>query len=204
MLPFVVEPRRKPIIELIGSDESGKIEVQRKGYLTTGEKAFVQQVQQADNGTTEIITLSRRIAREYSLGMDKAYHVVLGIVSGVEIDKEVCADKKLLSEIEERYSEELSAVIRGLAASQTREDLVFAACILRYRVDSNFDISSVTTVHPDLIAELAALYRDEERRSIEAFLDEEDKEQKQLKSVEEIEKKPRKTSSSPSKNTTGD
>jgi hypothetical protein len=31
-LPFVVEPRLKPIIEEIGSEESGKIQIERRGY----------------------------------------------------------------------------------------------------------------------------------------------------------------------------
>ena len=44
-LPFVVEPRRKPIVERVGNEESGVIEIERRGYLTTGEKTFVQQVQ---------------------------------------------------------------------------------------------------------------------------------------------------------------
>lgn len=69
-LPFVVQPKRKPITERIGSEDSGVIEVIRKGYLTSGEKAFVQQVQQYDNGTSDIVTLSRRIARKHGLTMD--------------------------------------------------------------------------------------------------------------------------------------
>jgi hypothetical protein len=202
-LPFVVQPRRQPIIEKIGSEESGIIEVERRGYLSTGEKAFVQQVQQFDNGTSEIITVSRRVARKYSLGMDKAYNIVLSIIGGGTADNE--ADKQLIAYIEQDFAEDLTAVVRGLAAGQTREELIMAACLLRYRVNPDFEISSVNEVHPDIIAGLAALYRDEENRSIEAFNTQEEEETDAgKKSIEEIEKKPVKATKSPSKNTTGD
>ena len=131
-LPFVVQPKRQPILEQIGSEESGLIEIERRGYLTAGEKSFVQQVQQFDNGTTEIITVSRRVAREYGLGMDKAYNLVLTIISGAAADAE---NAELVRKIEAEFAEDLTGVVKGLAAGQTREELVFAACLVQYRID---------------------------------------------------------------------
>jgi hypothetical protein len=200
-LPFVVQPRRKPIAEKIGTEESGIIEVERRGYLTTGEKAFVQQVQQFDNGTSEIITVSRQVARKYSLGMDKAYNLVLAIISGTNCNKE---DEGFIAVIEEDFAENLTAVVRSLSAGQTREELIMAACLLRYRVDPEFEISEINKVHPDIINGLAALYRDEEKRSLEAFKNDEEREGERQESVEEIEKKPVKATKSRSTNTTGD
>jgi hypothetical protein len=201
-LPFVVEPRRKPILEKIGSESSGIIEVERRGYLTTGEKAFVQQVQQFDNGTTEIVTVSRRVARKYSLGMDRAYNIVVGIISGSTSPNE---DIELVSSIEEEFAEEMTAVVKGLAAGQVREELVLAACILKYRVDNDFSIEEINNVHPDIIEGLAALYRDEDKRSLEAFKEESiNKEEATVNSIEEAEKKPEKATRSRSKTTTGD
>jgi hypothetical protein len=186
-LPFVVQPRRQPILERIGSEDSGIIEVERRGYLTSGEKSFVQQVQQFDNGTTEIVTLSRRVARQYGLGMDRAYNLVLAIISGQ--DATGIPGGELIGQIEQEFAEELTGVVKGLAAGQAREDMVFAACLLRYRIDPEYDIGDVAKLHPDLIAGLAALYRDEERRSLEAFKKEEDSNTKQP-TIEEAEKKP--------------
>ncbi|MFZ9326850.1 MAG: hypothetical protein ACO24H_05255 [Polynucleobacter sp.] len=199
-LPFVVEPRRKPIMAKIGTEESGIIEVERRGYLTTGEKSFVQQVQQHDNGTSEIVTLSRQIARKFSLGMDRAYQLVLMIISGSEKDE----PEELVNEIEAEFAEGLTEVVKGLAASKSREELVMAACMLRYRVLSNFDIGDIATIHPDIISGLAVLYQEEERQSMEAFEQQEEGGEATPPSVEEIEKKPRKTTGSRSTNTTGD
>lgn len=200
-LPFVVEPRRKPIVERIGTEESGIIEIERRGYLTTGEKAFFQQVQQYDGGTSEIVTVSRRIARKYSLGMDKAYNLAVIIISGVRDSAD--EDQELIEKIENEFAEDLTAVVKGLAAGQVREDLVMAACLLKYRIDSDFDIGQISAIHPDIISDLAKLYREEDQRSIEAFK-EEGETTEQPTSVEEAEKKPVKTTKSPSKNTTGD
>lgn len=198
-LPFVVQPRRQPILERVGSEESGQIEIERRGYLTAGEKAFVQQVQQFDNGTTEIVTVSRRVARKYGLGMDRAYNLVLAIISNSSTE-----EQELVDQIEEEFTEDLTNVVKSLSAGQVREELVTAACLLKYRVNSDFEISEISAIHPDLIKDLALLYRDEDRRSVEAFKKDEEKGSPKPASVEEAEKKPVKTTASRSKSSTGD
>lgn len=203
-LPFVVQPKRQPILEQIGSEESGVIEIERRGYLTAGEKSFVQQVQQYDNGTGQIITISRHVAREYGLGMDKAYNLVLSIISGSQASPE---NAELVSKIETEFAQDLTDVVKGLAASQAREDLVYASCLVKYRIDPDFEISQISEIHPDIIQGLAALYRDEETRSIQAWQADQpatDQDQQPVASVEEAEKKPVKNGTSRSKNTTGD
>lgn len=200
VLPFVVQPRRVPIKELIGSEESGQIEVERRGYLTTGEKSFVQQVQQYDNGTNEIIGASRRVSGRYKIPLDKAYKFVMMIVSGNHLTDE--ENSELLDGIEKDFAEDLTAIVRGMAVSQTREELVFAACMLKYRVNQDFEISEIADVHPDIIEGLAELYRQEDAKILDAF-EKESKEENKEPTVEEIEKKPKKGARSPSTNTTG-
>lgn len=200
-LPFVVKPRRQPIIESIGNEDSGVINIERRGYLTTGEKAFVQQVQQYDNGTNEIVTVSRRVARAHHLSMDKAYNFVVAIISGMEINEK---DRELTEKIENDFAEELTSVVKGLAAGQVRENLILASCMLKYRVDPDFDVEEINSVHPDIIDGLANLYREEDSRSLEAFKETEEKEETTVQSIEEAEKKPEKGTKSRSMTTTGD
>jgi hypothetical protein len=212
-LPFVVKPRREPIIEVIGSEESGKLEIERRGYLSTGEKAFVQQVRQYDDASTDAVTLTRRVARKYSLGMDRAYRLIMQIISGAAgLDEEGnntadAEENALIDAIETEYAQELTAVVKALSASETREDIIFATCMLRYRVNEDIEINDVARQHPDLISALAKLYRDEEQRSIEAFLAREGAEAEQAaepkQTLEEAEKKPERSSRSRSKTTTG-
>ena len=198
-LPFVVEPRRKPIIELIGTEESGQFEIERRGYLTSGEKSFVQQIQQSESGASEIISLSRKVARKLNLGIEDAYQEVIGIMQNASSVNAEVADQ-----IEQQFGEEITAVVRNLTLGQIREDLVMAACLLRYRIDDNFEISEISKIHPDIISGLAQLYREEEARSLAAFKEESgDEEVEGEGSAEEAEKKPR-TRASRSKSITGD
>lgn len=202
-LPFVVQPRQKPIIETVGSDESGKIEIERRGYLTTGERAFVQQVQSFDDGSSEIVTVSRNVARKFNLGMDVAYKLVLKIISAFPADNPDEAER--IDAIEKAFAEELTSVVKGLAMGQVKQDLVYAACMLKYRVDQDFEIGEVGRLHPDLIEGLAALYRDEESRSLEAFAAsraEDGEAPTPEPGVEEAEKKPVKPSRTRSRTTT--
>lgn len=201
-LPFVVQPRRKSIIERIGSEDSGILEVERRGYLTSGEKAFVQQVQQLDGGTSEIIALSRRVARKHGFSMDRAYNIVLAIIAGIKDDDE--SFQSVCEQIEIEFSEELTSAVKEMSTVQIREELLMATCMLKYRVNQDIDMDEVTALHPDLITGLANLYRDEDRRSVEAFKAIENAESEKQISVEEAEKKPAKTKGSRSTTTTGD
>lgn len=182
-LPFVVEPRLKPIIEKIGTLESGIIEVERRGYLTAGEKNFVQQIQQDDNSASSVISLSRKISREYSMGLEKAYNLVTSMMTGEQFE-----DEELLRVAEKQFATEVQEVIAALTASNSRSELVQAACMLMKRVDGDFQIEDVVSLHPDLVSGLSQLYKDEENRSIEKLKQNSEQEDTNS-SVEEIEKK---------------
>lgn len=182
-LPFVVQPKLKPVIERIGTEESGIIEVERRGYLTGAEKTFVQQIQQQDGGTLELVALSRRIAKEKKLALDKAYNIIITILTGE-------ATGKLAAEIEADYAEEMQRAVNSIASSRAKEDLINATCLLIHRVDSNISIGDVVELHPDLIAGLSELFREEERKSIEKLTaDQEESGEAVEINVDEIEKK---------------
>lgn len=175
-LPFVVEPRLKPVMEEIGSEESGKIKIERKGYLTSGEKAFFQQVKQSDQGTAKLIAISRKVARGTGLDMSKAYALVIRVLSGG-------AESELDRKIEEEFAEEFSLAIQDLANSQSSDELLMAACMLRYRVDAEFSMEEIMQTHPDIIRGLAVLYQDEESRVLDRLADGEVKEEQNLEKI---------------------
>lgn len=178
-LPFIVEPRLKPVIEEIGSEESGKIEIERRGYLTSGEKAFFQQVKQSDQGTTSLIALSRKVSRSVDSDMTKAYDAVIRILSG-KGESEV--DKK----IEEEFAEDFSSVIQDLANSQTSDEILMAACLLRYRIDQNIGMDEIMKLHPDIIVGLANLFREEDAKALERLTE---KDISKDQSIEKVAKK---------------
>ena len=58
-LPFVVAPKLKSKIETLGTEVSGKIEIERKGYLTVGEKGFME----CDSKFSQKACFSKMIAK---------------------------------------------------------------------------------------------------------------------------------------------
>lgn len=164
-LPFVVQPRLAPIIERIGSDEAGYIEIERRGYLTAGEKAFVQQIQQQDNGTIQLINLSRRIAAERKLELDKAYQLLIDVISGR-------GTTKAHEAISVEYAAELQQVLTELANARARETLVHASCLILNRIDANIGFEVIRELHPDIINGLDVLYTEEDNKSVERLIEE--------------------------------
>ena len=182
----------KAIKERIGSEDAGYIEIERRGYLTSGEKSFVQQIQQQDSGTLKLISLSRDIASKKGLPLDKAYEALIEAISGN-------AKTKLISEIQNEFAEEIQVTLTGLANAKLKEALVHAVCLLIHRVDNTFDIHDIVEVHPDIIQGLSELYNDEENKSLEKLLKNKDANEantttKNAVDIEEIEKKQEKES----------
>ena len=70
-LPFVVQPRRQPIVEQIGTEDSGVIAIERRGYLNVAEKSLVQYAMEDDNSLADMYALSGRIAREVELPLQQ-------------------------------------------------------------------------------------------------------------------------------------
>lgn len=179
-LPFVVQPRLKPVAELIGSPESGQFEVERRGYLTSGEKSFMAQARSADDTSSKIVGLARKVAAKNRLDLTKAYELVsLAIAGNTKADPKV-------TKVEQDFPEELNEVYNLLTSSQAKEGLLQATCLMMYRVDPDWTIKDTMDLHPDLLQGLVDLYNDEEKQSIEAL----DPTLQKETSLEEIEKKP--------------
>lgn len=186
-LPFVVEPRLKPRLEKVGSDESGYLECERRGYLTSGEKAFVQQAFSNDDSTILLIGLARKVAHHYEVDVSSAYQAVIAVLSGGEPEG--------FESLQALFFEDINNCIRELTNLQAREDMVMALCMLRYRVNTEASVEDVMGLHPDVVKGLVELYRDEEARSVERLKGEvkEDEIQDGMTEdkIKEAEKKPK-------------
>lgn len=156
-LPFVVQPRRKPIIEVLGSEESGKVEIKRMGYLTVAEKMYVQSTVMADGSVAHLHRLAARIAKE--TGRDA---------------QTVMAEFPEQHEYLEPYSVEIGDALAMMLSYQEKLKVVSVAALLSLRVNDEITIEEVMDLHPDLMEDIYKLYQDEERKSMEAFEREED------------------------------
>lgn len=154
-LPFVVAPRLEPITEVFGSEESGKIEVIRRGYLTVAEKAFVSAALSEDTAIRDLRATAMDIARK--TGKNQA-----------EVLSDITKPESLPDYLEP-YSKDILIAIGGLMDYQERRAIVAATCMLVYRVDRGWTIDDTLELHTDLRDALAALYEDEEMKNLEAL-----------------------------------
>lgn len=159
-LPFAIEPRLKPVVEIIGNEDIGAFKIERRGYLTAAEKNFFQQIVSRDSSTSELIGVARKAARKFNLELSIAYESVMAVLGGA-INSEV--EEK----IEEEFSDELSSVLINLTNARVREQFAMAACILVHRVSNEFNLSEIGELNPVLIEELAKFYQEEDEKSIE-------------------------------------
>jgi hypothetical protein len=186
-LPFVVAPRQKPVKVRIGTEESGIIEIERKGYLTAGEKSFMQANGNSDKILRSLMDLSRKIASDKKIALEESYELVSSAIQG-DTSKDATALWK-------KYEEELSEVTSNMIKQSQSSVLLKCFCLLLYRISDEFEFSQVLELHEDIITGLADLYDKEDQKSNERLagellegVDEEASEEK-TDDLEELEKK---------------
>lgn len=163
-LPFVVEPRLAPIQELIGSEESGQIYVERRGYLSSGEKAFIGSSMASDPTMTGVFAAVRMIAKAEKLDIRDCYSLVSGLVTGESTDPRA-------DEIGEKYRDEINSLTAALIAAEQRRQFIQAFCMLLYRVDTSYTAEDAMKEHPDIMDGLSRLFQEEEAKSTERLLE---------------------------------
>ena len=154
-LPFLVQPKRQPIIEKIGSEEIGTIEICRRGYLTVAEKSFMQQSQGGDTAIVGMHRLASKVARETGRPVTEITEMVAqGDFSDAGF---------------EPHREELEELVASLSAIEARTKLIAVTCLVLYRCSDEWTVENTLELHPDLVDELYMLYLEEDQRSLEAF-----------------------------------
>jgi predicted HNH restriction endonuclease len=150
-LPFVVQPKAEKFIDVIGTEESGKIEIERRGYLTVSEKAIVQGSISGDPTMSDLYRLGSKIAKEKK---KKAGNVVKDMMQAER--PAYMAD----------YEGEITDRLMALIAFQEKLTIVQATAVLMSRVDANWTVEQTFELHPDLVQSLAEFYSQEESRSV--------------------------------------
>jgi len=154
-LPFVVQPRNKPVLETLGTEESGQIQIERRGYLTAGERSFHQSNVSQDETMKIMLRAARSVGEKRGLGMKEAYEVLQKALNS--------GDDSLWIE----FNDEINDLMAELNKTRATEDVVKAYCMLLFRVSGDLEVEDILGLHPDLIMALVGLFNDEEARSTE-------------------------------------
>lgn len=156
-LPFIVQPRLAFEKEILGTDESGKIEVERRGYLTVGEKALTQQATKDFTSVVDLYSLVGRIAEEE----DKDPKVVLSDFSAVPSPPYLT-----------NWSSELTECMQSVGIENTKRRMIYATAILISRVDSGWEVDDTMSLNSDLVEALAGFYEREDNGAVEELSEE--------------------------------
>ena len=183
-LPFVVAPRQEPVKVRVGSEVSGVIEIERKGFLTAGEKSFMQANTSNDLVLKNLLRMARSLASSKKIGVQEAYNLISHAIQN-ENDPES-------AEVWKEYGEEMNQTLSAMMKQEATARVLKAFCMLLYRVDADIELEDVLSQHEDLIEGLVDLYDKEEKKSTERLLSElgvDTEEEAQEAGVEELEKK---------------
>lgn len=182
-LPFVVQPQRESVLERVGNERCGVLEIERKGFLTTGEMAFVQQQTAKDSSTEMILSLVRKVAAKFKIDAQKAYEAVTAAITNG-------ASTAVSRKVSEVYASEITEITQALIAQEHQKRLVCAYALIVYRVSEDFAIEEFMELDPELIDAVYELYEKEESRLAEDIVNNsEEDETEQASDVEELEKK---------------
>lgn len=156
-LPFVVQPRKKVALEKVGTEESGIIEIERRGYITVGEKAMVDQAMQGANSSARLRS-------------------VVSAISEVEkkTPSEVMADLSAepAPDYLDDWAEEILECFTLINVENSRRDMVQATALLISRVDSEWTIEDTMQQSPGLVKELSDFYAKENLQALEELSEE--------------------------------
>lgn len=153
-LPFIVQPRLKPIKEILGTDKSGKIEIERIGYLTVSEKAIVQGATRGDESLATTMRIAAKIAQEEN-------------VDPRDIFTDITKNPR--PAYLERHQAELEEMFEMMVMQEERIKVVAVTALILTRVTPDWDATQTAGLHPDLLDDIYDLYQDEERKSMEAL-----------------------------------
>ena len=153
-LPFIVRPRLQPVIERVGTEESGIFEIERRGYLSVAEKAMVQQATQSDSSITDMYALGSRIAVKLKMQQ-------------MEVMKDLLKENR--PEYLSPWEEEILQNILAMLSAQERTQIIKVTTLIICRINSDWKIEESMDLHPDLVTDICNLYNEEEARSVEAL-----------------------------------
>jgi hypothetical protein len=155
-LPFVVQPKAKPRIERIGNEETGVIEIERRGYLTVAEKVFVQTALSQDTSNARFYALIGQVAKELKID----YKVVLEDLQNNDLKKY------------KKWEDKLYAGVSEMSNFNEMSKMVAATALINSRINSEWTMQeTMNDLHPDLLDPLKDLYDKEESKSQEALID---------------------------------
>lgn len=156
-LPFIVAPKAKSKIIKIGNEETGVIEIEKRGYLSVAEKSFVDSVMQSSDAVANIVKLANIVARKKKIQVEKAYNIIIGLISGADTSG-------IASSVSEDFEEEISQIQAEMIDSMQRKAIAAATVLIKSRINPDWQIEDTMELQPEMISLFSEFYDSEEQR----------------------------------------
>lgn len=157
-LPFVVQPKAKAVKVKIGNEDTGIFEIERKGYLTVAEKAFVDNFVNGSDAMRGIVNLSNKVSTKKKMKKETAYVVIMNVMQGI-------LDTKIEREIAEEFSDDINTISNEMIETQNKRSLAVATILLQSRVNSEWTLEDTFNLDPEILIQLTDLYNMEESKT---------------------------------------
>lgn len=157
VLPFVVQPKKNTEIVRLGNEEIGIIEIERKGYLSVAEKAFVDNVTQGSDGVSQIVFLANKLSKQHKTTPEKAYIAITEVMQGK-------VEGRLNEIIANECGEDLAAITSRMTESIQRRAIAAATVLIQTRINHEWTFEDTLTLDPELLNQFVELYDREEQR----------------------------------------
>lgn len=157
-LPFIVEPKAKPVLVRIGNDDIGIFEIERRGYLSVAEKTFVDGFTSSSDSLRNIVRLSGDISNTTKLSREDAYKALMNVMGGN-------IQTKTEKDISVKFSTQIADLTAGMAEMQSKRLLAIATVLIQSRVSSEWTLDDTLDLDPELLDQLGDLYELEESKT---------------------------------------
>ena len=157
-LPFIVEPKGKPVLVKIGNDDIGIFEIERRGYLSVAEKSFVESFTSSSGSLREIVKLSNQISNSYKISRENAYKSLMNVMSGD-------LRSKTEKDIALKYSDDVAELTAMMSEVQSKRMLAVATVLLQSRIDPEWTLDDTLELDPEVLEQLSDLYDLEESKT---------------------------------------
>lgn len=157
-LPFVVAPKVQKKNVRLGNEELGIIEIEKRNYLSVAEKSFVDAVTQSGDGVASIVKLANKASRIKKITVEKAYTLIIQIMSGQ-------VDGKVSEELANEFSDEISTIQTQMVESMSRKAIAATTILIQSRINPEWQIEDTMTLQPELLQIFADFYDSEEQKT---------------------------------------
>ena len=154
-LPFVVQPKKAFEKVQVGNEEWGILEIEKRGYLTVSEKAFVDGVTQGTDAVSSIVALATRISAKTNETTESVYQAIMAALQAE-------VSTPLAKKIKKEYSDELSTLISKMQDSAQKRAIAAATILIQSRLDPEWTVDDTLSQRPELIDDLSSFYTSEE------------------------------------------